>query len=306
MDRNVGISFALQHADDLVCGVFVNLEPEPPVGHEHPPPCLRDGPVEADAVVVRDEQRHGGFVVADVGVHLRAVAFGHIGRVRHDRVETLRECLRQSAERVGLAERDPGVERPEILRGDGQRVIRNIGRENLRVGKPQRQRRRDAAASGPHVENPPGPALAAQHPVHQLLGFGTRNQHSRAHGEAVPVKFGVSDDVLQRFSGRKTLRDLLRPLRGDLRPGIGQQRRQRDSRELCDGVAGYCAGFALSVEGHEACGQSVDGIAAGHRRMKLARAMATAASTTTAPRRATQVSWRPRISSGSTRPVASL
>ena len=91
MDRDVGISFALQHADDFVRGVFVNLEPEPSAGYEHPPPCLRDGPVEADAVIVRDEQRHGGFVVADVGVHLRAVAFGHIGRVRHDRVETLRE-----------------------------------------------------------------------------------------------------------------------------------------------------------------------------------------------------------------------
>ena len=43
-----------------------------------------------------------------------------------------------------------------------------------------------------------------------------------------------------------------------------------------------------------------------HRFIRSARAMATAASTTTAPRSATQASWRPRISSASTRPVVRL
>ena len=108
------------------------------------------------------------------------------------------------------------------------------------------------------------------------------------------VDVGVAEDVVQ-------LRDFER------RAGIGQQGRRAQPRQLRDGDEGDAPCFTRPVEGREACRNTAEYVAArGHQRMKLASAMATAASTTTAPRRATQTSWRPRIVSGSTLSVARL
>ena len=80
---------------------------------------LQDGAVETDGVVVGDEQRQAGFVVADVGVHRRAVALGNVGRIRYDRVEPLRKSLLQPVQGIGFAERDRCAELLEILRRHG-------------------------------------------------------------------------------------------------------------------------------------------------------------------------------------------
>jgi len=245
-------------------------------------------------------------VVADVGVHRRAVALGDVGRIRYDRVEPLRKSLLQPVQGIGFAERDRCAELLEILRRHGQRVVRDVGGEDLRPGHPQSQRSRDAAAARPYVQQPPGFALPVQDRVDQLFGFGPRDQNPFAYGEAAAVKFRVSDDVLQRLARSQTGCGLFQPFDGEFRFRVGQQGRRRKPRKLRHGGQRDAAGFACVVKSREPCGQRVDAPAARHWRMKLARAMATAASMTTAPRRATQTSWRPWISSGSTLLVARL
>ena len=245
-------------------------------------------------------------MVADIGVHRRAVALGNIGRIRHDHVETLRKGLGQSSERIRLAERHVCAQRPEILRGDGQRIVRNVGGENRCPGQSQGQRCCDTAASRSDIQHSLGCLFVAQNPVDELFGLGTRDQYPFAYGKAAAVEFRISDDVLQGFPGYKLRFGPGQSPDGEFRLRIGQQRRRRESRKLGYGGQRDAAGFACVVKPCEPCGQRVDGLPARHQRIKSASAMATAASTTTAPRRATQTSWRPWISSGSTLFVARL
>ena len=176
----------------------------------------------------------------------------------------------------------------ELMRAKGLNDVLVIGGEALRPGHPQSQRSRDAAAARPYVQQPPGFALPVQDRVDQLFGFGPRDQNPFAHGEAAAVKFRVSDDVLQRLARSQTGCGLFQPFDGEFRFRVGQQGRRRKPRKLRHGGQRDAAGFACVVKSREPCGQRVDAPAARHWRMKLARAMAPAASTTSAPRRAKQ------------------
>ena len=309
------VSFVGEQAGQLPGGMFVDLEVEGAPGSEHPPPGPRNGAVEAEPVVVGDEQRLRGLVVADIGVHRRAVALGYVGRVRDKEVEPLSEGLLETrgvgrcTERIGAADRDPCAEAAAVRGGDGECRRREVGGKDFGPGTCQGQRGGDAAAPGSDVEHPPGLRLLAEDPVDQLLGLGTRNQHPFAHGEAVSVEVGRSEDVLQGLSRRKALGRRLQPPRGFgcyLPDGVGEELREAHGGTFSHEPPREVPGLARVVERGEACGGAVDGFAEGHASWKFARAMATAASTTTAPRRATHVSCRPRIVSGSTRCVSRL
>lgn len=171
----------------------------------------------------------------------------------------------------------------------------------------QREGGRDAAASGAHVEQSGGFGFGLRDPYRQLLGFGPGNQHPFVHGERAAAELRAPHDILHRTACGQLAEDVVQLRDFERRAGIGQQGRRAQPRQLRDGDEGDAPCFTRPVEGREACRNTAEYVAArGHQRMKLASAMATAASTTTAPRRATQTSWRPRIVSGSTLFVARL
>ena len=87
-------------------------------------------------------------MVADVGVHRRAVALGNVGRIRDDEVESASENRLQPSdpvppsvlrECVGPAEVDPGPELAAILRGHFEGLFREVGGRDFGFGKFQRQ-----------------------------------------------------------------------------------------------------------------------------------------------------------------------
>ena len=158
-------------------------------------------------------------------MHCRKVALRDVGRVRDDGVERPREDFVQAAERIRLAERDPGAERAAVLGGDRQRRVRQVGRANLGPGQRERQARGDAAAAGAHVEQGTGPAFVVYHPGDQLLGFGAGDQHPFAYGEAVPVEFRVPHHVLHGTAGGELCGHRLEPVGCHRCAGVGQQGR---------------------------------------------------------------------------------
>ena len=158
-------------------------------------------------------------------MHCRKVALRDVGRVRDDGVERPREDFVQAAERIRLAERDPGAERAAVLGGDRQRRVRQVGRENLCPGQCERQARGDAAAAGAHVEQGPCPAFVVYHPGDQLLGFGAGDQHPFAYGEAVPVEFRVPHHVLHGTAGGELCGHRFEPIGRHRCAGVGQQGR---------------------------------------------------------------------------------
>ena len=186
-------------------------------------------------------------------------------------------------------------------------LLSNALENAINAGQRQREGGRDAAASGAHVEQRGGFGFGLRDPCRQLFGFGPGNQHPFAHGERAAAELRAPHDILHRTACGQLAEDVVQFRDFERRAGIGQQGRRAQPRQLRDGDEGDAPCFTRPVEGREACRNTAEYVAArGHQRMKLASAMATAASTTTAPRRATQTSWRPRIVSGSTLFVARL
>ena len=120
MHLDAGIPLGTEHPHDLLRGVFVDFEIEPPAGAQQLLPGPGDGAVESDPVVVRDEEGQRRLVVADIGMHGGPVAFGNVGRVGDQQVERSVEPLREVVQRIGPAERHPGTECPGILPGYGE------------------------------------------------------------------------------------------------------------------------------------------------------------------------------------------
>ena len=246
-------------------------------------------------------------VFPHIDVHRGQVALRHVGRVGDDDVERSRKDFGQIAQGVGLVQDDPGAERPAVAGGGFQRRVGDVRRIYLRAGQRQREGGRDAAASGAYIEKGGGRRFGLRDPCRQLFGFGPGNQHPFVHGERAAAELRASHDVLYRTACGQLAEDVVQLRDFERRAGIGQQGRRAQPRQLRDGDEGDAPCFTRPVEGRETCRNAAEYVAArGHQRMKLASAIATAASTTTAPRRATQMSWRPRIISGSTLFVARL
>ncbi len=141
-------------------------------------------------------------------------------------------------------------------------------------------------------------------PQHQLLGFGTGDEHPLAHADPQAAELRGPEHVLHG-APRGQLRDEPRQV-GQVERGAGvsKERRGLYARAVRNNREGDLARFVRSVEGFEGPGDAGEDVAAcGHdgsvfqmrgvpeiQRIRSASAMAAAASATTAPRSATQAS----------------
>lgn len=85
----------------------------------------------------------------------------------------------------------------------------------------------------------------------QLFGFGTGNQHPFPHLEIEPVKFGMSQYVLQGTAGGQFADDPVEFVDSELLVRFGDQVGQAESAEFHHNDPGDLSRFALAVEGGE-------------------------------------------------------
>ena len=147
--------------------------------------------VEAEGIVVGDEEGGGGFVAQHVFLHLRFLALANVGRVAHNEVETL--GVREFCEHIVALETHLHPVGCGILRRHFEGFGGEIPRRDLRLGIAVGDGDGDAARTRAGIENV---ARGGACPVDEFLGFGTGDEGGGRHVEGESAEIGSTQNVL--------------------------------------------------------------------------------------------------------------
>ena len=164
------------------------------------PGYVGQGAVEAQRVVVGDEEGQRGLVVKDVGLHLLSLGVSHIRRVADDEVGAVGVPLDDvGVEEVVLDEVHSHLVVGCVAAREGEGGRRYVNPCDLACRQLFGNCYGDAAAARAEVDDGERRRRAAcvlEGLHHHLLRLGTGNEHVGAHLDAAVAENGIAYDVL--------------------------------------------------------------------------------------------------------------